>query len=144
MLLLAQILEMWPPPERFYLGSYRIGSQSLSVKFDFMPPPTYSNLFVFFSGVFSRHFQQCFCSASPPGADPAQSLVLSPKSPGSAGRTLPPPPRNKCSRWLLVQTTCQMFFQHNRVEKGAKGQWEVTKYRTYQNMGKFRQVSCDF
>lgn len=48
-------------------------------------------------------FLQCLS----PGADPAQSLLLPLRSPGRSSQH--PPPRNKYSRWFLIQTTCQVF-----------------------------------
>lgn len=58
-----------------------------------MPPPTHSQLFFFFSlPYFANAFSNVFAMPVPPGADPKQPLQDLPlNSPGSAGRTLPPP-----------------------------------------------------
>lgn len=146
MLLLAKSYRCGHHPSAFIwdlTGSVRQASGSNLISSPLPPIPN----FFFFPAIFSRHFQPRFCNASAPRADPAQSLVL-PLPPRSTGRMLPPPgicPQGINTRGgFSFRPRVKIFSQHNRVEKGAKGQWEVTKYRTYQNMGKFRQVSGDF
>lgn len=76
----------------------------------------------------------------PPGADPAQSLVL-PQSLWAARGGRSHLPGNKYSRWLLLQTTSQMFLQHKREQKDSGKLQNVEHTKTWVSFDKSAMTS---